>query len=58
MVIAALFFAASFQVSANDPPQPEEPVVQEMSDDECYCSVRKRKQVEIRLKEQNSEPEE
>jgi len=58
VVIAALFFVASFGVSANDPPQPQEPVVQEKSDDECYCSVRKRKQVEFRLKKQNSQPEE
>ncbi len=57
MVIAPPFFIASFGVSANDPPQPQQPVAQEKSADECYCSVRKRKQVEFRLKKQNRQAE-
>jgi hypothetical protein len=48
--VSILLFAGSLLASAEESTPSTESLVPENSEEECYCSVRKRQQVEMRLK--------
>ncbi len=45
-----LFFSVTACASSDTPTSSTDSIAPETSDEECYCSVRKRQQVEDRLK--------
>ena len=47
-----LFLASNSWASTGDSDQPNETLLQDDAEEECYCSVRKQKQVERRLEKQ------
>ena len=56
--LLVLFFSVTACASSHAPTSPSDSIAPETIDEECYCSVRKRQQVEKRLqKKKELEPE-
>ena len=53
IILSTLLVSASLWAASDNLPPPTESLSPEKVDEECYCSVRKRQQVKIRLEKQN-----
>jgi len=53
-----ILLAVSTWASAGNSSQSSEMLSQQNAEEECYCSVRKRQQVEIRLEKQKEQEQE